>query len=210
MLRLKRSWYPNLDSILKSRDITLPTKVHIVKPMIFPVVMYDVRVGPWRKLSTKELMILTYGVGEDSWESLGQQGDQTSQSWRKSVLNSYWKVDAVIEAPILWPPNVKNSFTGKDPDAGKDWRWKERGMTEDEMVRWHHRLNGHQFEQILGIGQGSLACCSSQDRRVRHNWATKLSRTENNNFVVSDNMQRLKKSWYSRLLWRWKKGGDTA
>ena len=72
---------------------------------------------------------------------------------------------------------MKNWFTRRDPDAGKYWRQKERGMTEDEMVRWHHRLNGHQFEQILGIGdgQGSLACCSPWDRKEpdtteRLNW----------------------------------------
>ena len=70
----------NLDSIFNSRDITLPTKVHLVKAMVFPVVIMDVRAGPQRKLSIEELMLLYCGVGEDSWESLGQQGDQTNQS----------------------------------------------------------------------------------------------------------------------------------
>ena len=56
------------------------------------------------------------------------------------------KTDAEAETPILWPPEVKNWLTGKDPDAGKDWRQEEKGMTEDEMVRWHHQLNGHEFE----------------------------------------------------------------
>ena len=66
------------------------------------------------------------------------------------------------EASILWPPDVKNWLTGKDPDAGKDWRQQETGTTEDEMVGWHHWLSGHEFEQTLGVGegQGSLACCS--------------------------------------------------
>ena len=68
----------NLDSIFKRSDITLPTKVHLVKAMVFPVVMYNVRVGLWRKLSAEELMLLNCGVGEDSWESLGLQGDPTS------------------------------------------------------------------------------------------------------------------------------------
>ena len=65
------------------------------------------------------------------------------------------------EAPILWPPDVKNWLIGKDPDAGKDWR-QEKGTTEEEMVGWHHWLNGHDFEQSLGDGDGqeSLACCS--------------------------------------------------
>ena len=71
-----------------------------------------------------------------------------------------WKTDA--ETPILQPPNVKNWLIWKDPDAGKDWRQEEKGTTEDEMVGWHHQLNGHEFEQAPGVGdeQGSLACCS--------------------------------------------------
>ena len=66
------------------------------------------------------------------------------------------------EAPILWPPDVKSWLIGKDPDTGKDWRQEEKGTTEDEMAGWHHRLDGHEFEQTLGDneGQGSLACCS--------------------------------------------------
>ena len=71
------------------------------------------------------------------------------------------RTDAEAETPILWPPNAKNWVIWKDPYAGKDWRREEKGMTEDEMVRCHHRLNGHKFEQALwvGVGQGSLACC---------------------------------------------------
>ena len=79
-LLLGRKAMTNLDSILKSRDITLLTKVHRVKAMVFPVVMYDMRVGPERRLNAKELMLLNCGAGEDSSESLGWQGDQTSQS----------------------------------------------------------------------------------------------------------------------------------
>ena len=90
-LLLGRNVMTNLDRILKSRDITLPTKVHLVKAMVFPVVMYAVRIGQWRKLSTEELMLLNCGVWEDSWESLGLQGDPTSASQRKSVLGVHWK-----------------------------------------------------------------------------------------------------------------------
>ena len=69
---------------------------------------------------------------------------------------------ADAEAPILWPLDAKNWLRGKDPDAGKDWTQEEKGMTEDEMVGWHHRLNGHEFEQASGVGdgQGGLVCCS--------------------------------------------------
>ena len=68
------------------------------------------------------------------------------------------RTDAEAETPILWPPDVKNWLTGKDPDAGKDWRWEEKGTTEDETVGWHHWLDGHEFQQALGVGdgQGSL------------------------------------------------------
>ena len=71
------------------------------------------------------------------------------------------RTDAEAETPILWPSDAKNWLIGKDPDAGKDWRWEEKGTTEDEMVGWHHRLDGHEFEQALGIGdeQGILECC---------------------------------------------------
>ena len=81
----------NLDGILKSRDIILLTKVHIVKARVFPAVMYAVRTGPWRSLSAEELMLFNCGAGEDSSESLGLPGDQTSQSQRKSTLDIHWK-----------------------------------------------------------------------------------------------------------------------
>ena len=72
------------------------------------------------------------------------------------------RTDAEAEIPILWPPDAKNWLIGKDPEAGKDWRQEEKRMTEDEMVGWHHWLNGHGFEQALGVdvGQASLPCCS--------------------------------------------------
>ena len=80
--------------------------------------------------------------------------------------NQFWifigRTDAEAEAPILWPPDVKNCLIGKDPDAGKDWKQKEKGMTEDEMPGWNHQLDGREFEQAPGVGDGqrSLACCS--------------------------------------------------
>ena len=80
----------NLDSIFKSRDITLPTNVRLVKAMVFLVVMYGCD-GLWRKLSTEELMLLNCGIGEDSWESLELQGDPTSRFWKRSVLGVHWK-----------------------------------------------------------------------------------------------------------------------
>ena len=83
------------------------------------------------------------------------------------------RTDAETETPILWPPDAKNWLTGKDPNAGKDWRQEGKGMTEDEMVGWHHRLNGHESEQTQGDGegQGSLTYCSPWGRRFWHDLA---------------------------------------
>ena len=133
-------------------------------------------------------MLLNCGVGEDSWEFLGLQGAQTSPSYFLSVhfhsANLSWiftgRTDAEAEAPILWPPDVKNWLTGKDPVAGKVWR-QEKRVTEDEMVGWHHQLDGHEFEQALGVGngQGSLACYSPRgQQRDGCDWVTELNWTE--------------------------------
>ena len=89
-----------------------------------------------------------------------------------------WWTDTEAEAPVLWPPDAKSWLIGKDPDAGKDWRQEEKGTTEDEMVGWHHQLDGHEFKQALGVGdgQGSLECCSpwgckELDITEQLNWA---------------------------------------
>ena len=145
-LLYRRKAMTNLDSILKSRDITLPTKVCIVKAMVFPMVMYGCESWTIKKAEYWRIDALNCGVGVDSWESLGQQGDQTSLA----KGNQFWiftgRTDAEAETPILGPPDEKNWLIRKDPDAGKHWRWEEKGTTEDEMVGWHHRLDGHQFE----------------------------------------------------------------
>ena len=87
------------------------------------------------------------------------------------------RTDAEVETPILWPPDVKSWLIGKDPDAGRDWGQEEKEMTEDEIVGWHHRLNGHGSEWTPGVGdgQGGLACCDSWGRKEsdmteRLNW----------------------------------------
>ena len=90
-LLLGRKGMTNLDSILKSKDITLPTKVHLVKAMVFPVVMYGCESWTVKKAEHQELMLLNCGAGEDSWESLGLKGDPTSPSYRRSVLGVHWK-----------------------------------------------------------------------------------------------------------------------
>ena len=93
-------------------------------------------------------------------KEIKQVNPKGNQSW------IFMETDAETEIPILWPPDAKNWLIGKDPDAGKDWR-QEKGATEDEMVGWHHLLDGHEFEQAPGIGdgQGSLVCYSPQGRK---------------------------------------------
>ena len=110
-------------------------------------------------LDSKELQ-LVHPKGNQSWIFIG-------------------RTDA--KAPILWPPDGKNWLIWKDPDAGKDWRQEEKGMTEDEIVGWHHQFDGHKFEQSPGVGdgQGILACChpSMGWQRFGHGWTTELSWT---------------------------------
>ena len=168
----------NLDSILKSRDITLSTKVHLVKAgfssghvwmweldckeswapknwCFWTVVLEKTLENP---LDCKEIQPV-YPKGDQSWVFIG-------------------RTDVEAETPILWPPDAKNWFIGKDPDAGKDWR-QVKGMTEEKMVGWHHRLKGHGFGWTPGVGdgQGGLACCGSRgykelNRTERLNWRT--------------------------------------
>ena len=146
-LLLGRKAMTNLDSILKSRDITLATKFHLVKAMVFPVVMYGCQswtikkaehwridafeLWCWRRLLrvpwTARRANLLHPKGNQSWIFIG-------------------RTDAEAETPILWPPDGKNQLIGKDPDAGKDWGQEEKGMTEYEMVGWHHQHDGHEFE----------------------------------------------------------------
>ena len=161
---------PTCFCLFKSRDITLVTKVHLVKAMVFPVHVWRTVSGLWRKLSAEELMLLNCGVGEDSWESLGLQGDPTKgdQSW---VFIG--RTDVEAETPILWPLHAKSWLIEKDSDAGRDWGQEENGTTEDGMAGWHHWLDGRESEWTLrvGDGQGGLACCDSWGCIVGHDWA---------------------------------------
>ena len=128
----------------------------------------DVRIGLWRKLSAEELMmLLNCGIGEDSWESLGLQGDLTSPFWRDQPWDFFGRNNAKAEAPVLWPPHAKSWLIGKDSDAGRDWGQEEKGTTQDEMAAWHHELNGRESEWTPGFGdrQGGLACCDSWGRK---------------------------------------------
>ena len=113
-------------------------------------------------LNAQEEILLNFDIGEDSWEFVGLPGGQTSQSERKSILNICWKNWCWIWNSDIWPSDAKSQLIRKNPDAGKDWRQEEKGTTEDKIVGWHHQLNGHEFEQVVGDGegQGGLGCCS--------------------------------------------------
>ena len=138
---------PNLYSILKIRDITLPTKVHLVKAMVFPLVMYGCESWTVKKAEYWRIDAFELWVLEKTLESpldckeiqpVHPKGDQ---SW----VFIGW-TDAEAETPILWLSDVKNWLIWKDPDAGKELKQEAKGLTEDEMVGWHHQLNGHEFE----------------------------------------------------------------
>ena len=171
----------NLDGILKSKDITLPTKVCLVKVMVFPVLMYGCE--RWTINWAPKNWCFWNVVLEKTLESpldckeIKPVNPKGNQSWI-----FIGRSDTEAETPILWPPDAKNWLIGKDSDAGKNWRQEEKGMTEDEMVGWHHQLYGHGFEQAVaaGYGHGSLACCSpwghkESDMTERLNWTTENS-----------------------------------
>ena len=145
-LLLGKKVMTNLDSIFKSRDITLPTKVRLVKAIVFPVVMYGCESWTIKKAERQRIDTLELWC----WRRL-LRVPWTARRSSQSILkgNQSWiftgRTDAEAETPILWPPDAKNWLLGKEPDAGKDWKW-EKGMTENEMVGWHHWLNGHEFE----------------------------------------------------------------
>ena len=155
-LLLGKKAMTDLDSILKSRDISLLAKVHRVKTMIFPVVMYGceswtITKAEQRKIDAFELwcwkiLLRVPWTARRSNQSILEEIDQ---SW---VFIG--RTDVEAETPILWPPDVKSWLIWKDPGAGKDWGQEEKGTTEDEMVGWHHRLDGHGFGWTLGVGDG--------------------------------------------------------
>ena len=167
---------------LDSRDIILPTKIRLVKAMVFPVLMYGCESWTINKESwvQKNWCFWTVVLKKTlesplDYEEIKPVNPKGNQSW---VFIG--RTDAEAETPILWPPDVKSWLTGKDPDARKDWGQERKGMTDDEMAGWHHQLSGHGFGWTPGVGdrQGGLACCSSWGHRVRHDWATELNWTE--------------------------------
>ena len=158
----------NLYSILKNRDITLPTKVHIVKAMVFPGVMYGCESWIIKKAESWRIRCFWTAMLEKTLESpldireIKPVSHKGNQPW---IFTG--KTSAEDKAPILWPSDVKSQLIGKDPEAGKRSVQEEKWVTEDEMIGWHHQMNGHKCEQALrdSEGQGSLACFSLQGHK---------------------------------------------
>ena len=157
--------------------LSLPTNVHIVKAMLFPVVIcecesWTIKKAEHRRIDAFELQCwrrLLSPLDSKEINAVNPKGNKPWTFIRRTVAEG--------EAPILWPTDEKSQLIRKDPDAGKDWRQKEKGEAEDEMVGLHHRCNGYEYEQTLGDteGQGRLKCCilqAMQLQRVGHNLAT--------------------------------------
>ena len=156
----------NLESIWKSRDITLPTKVCLVKAMVFPVVMYGCESWTIKKAECWKIDVFVLLCGEDSWEPLGLQGDPTSPSYRKSVLNIHWK-----DWCWSWKSNTLATWCEELTHLKRPWCW-ERLRAEGDDRGWDGWMASParwiwEFEQALGVGDGqrSLVCCSPWGRK---------------------------------------------
>ena len=177
-LLLGRKVMANLDSIFKSRDITLPTKVRLVKAMVFPVVIYGCESWTVKKAECWRIDVFELWC----WRRLLRvpwTTRRSNQSILKEISPGYSLEGLMLKLKLQYFGHLMRRFDSfeKTPDAGKDWGQEEKGTTEDEMVGWHHRLDGHGFGWTLGVrdGQGGLACCGSWDHREsdmteRLNW----------------------------------------
>ena len=155
MLTPGRKVMTNLDSILKSRDITLPTKFCLVMAMVLPVVMYGYEFDYKESWALKNWCFWTW-----CWRRF-LRVPWTSRRSNQSILKEISPgcsleglTDAEAKTPILWSPDAKCWLSWEEPDSGEDWGQEEKGMTKDEMVGWHHRLNGLGCEWTSAVGDG--------------------------------------------------------
>ena len=137
----------SLDRILKSRDVTLPTKVRLFKTLVFPVVMYGCECWTVKKTECRKIDAFELWC----WRRLLRVpwiARRSSQSILKEISPACSLEGLMLKLKLqyFWPPDAKSWLIGKDPDAGRDWGQEEKETTEDEMAGWHHRLNGHEFE----------------------------------------------------------------
>ena len=145
-LFLGRKAMTSLDSILKSRDIILLTKVCLLKAMVFPVVMCGCELYYRESGAPKNWCFWTLVLEKTLDSPLDCKEIQPGHPKGNQTWIFTGRTDGEAETPILWPPDVKNWLIWKNPDVGNNWRWEEKGMTEDEMFGWHHQLNGHEFQ----------------------------------------------------------------
>ena len=156
-----------LDSILKSRDITLPAKVRLVKAMVFPVVMYACE--SWTVKKTERLRIDAFELW--CWRRLLRAPwtvRRSNQSILKEIGPKYTLEGLMLKLKLQYFGHLMQRVDLLEKtDAGRDWEQEEKGTTEDEMAGWHHRLDGHECECTLGVGDGQerLACCDLWDRK---------------------------------------------
>ena len=170
-LLLGRKAMTNLDSILKNKDISLLTKFHLVKATFSNSHVWMWELDHKESWAPKNRCFWTVVLGKTLDSPL-----DCKEIKPVNPKGNQWifigRTDAEAAAPILWPPDAKNWLTGKDPDAGKDWKQKEKGTTVDEMVGSCHQLNWHEFEQALGVSDGheSLACCAVHGVTKSRTW----------------------------------------
>ena len=171
----------NLDSILKSRDVTLPTNVHLVKAMVFPVVMCECESWTIKKAEHRRMMLLNCGVGEDSWESLGLQGDPTSPSWRRSVLGVHWK-----DWYWSWNSNTLATWCKELNHWKRPWCWERlRAGGEGDNRGWDGWMASPTQWTWVWVDSRSWWWTGRpglqqfmRSQRVGHNWETKLNWTK--------------------------------
>ena len=166
-LLLGRKVMANLDSIFKSRDITLPTKVRLDKAMVFPVVMYGCELDCEESWALKNWCFWTMVLKKTLESPLDCKEIQPVHPKGDQPWDFFGGNGAEAETPMLWPPHAKSWLIGKDSDAGRDWVQEEKGTTEDEMAGWHYWLNGRESKWTPGVGdgQGGLGCCDSWGRK---------------------------------------------
>ena len=186
-LLLGRKVMTNLDSIFKSRDITLPTKVRLVKAMVFPVVMYECESWTMKKAEKRRIDAFELWCWRRLESPLDCKEIQPVHSKGDQSCMFFGRTNAKAETPILWPPHVKRWLIGKDPDAGWDWGQDEKGTTKDEMAGWHHRLDdmsvGELWELVMGREAWRAAIHGvTKSQTWLSDW-TELSWTELNGLV---------------------------
>ena len=150
-LLLERKVMTNLDSIFNSRDITLPTKVRLVKAMIFPVVVYGCELDCEEGWAPQNWCFWTVVLEKTLESPLDCKEIQPVHSEGDQSWDFFGRNDAKAETPVFWPPHAKSWLIGKDSDAGRVWGQEEKGTTEDEMAGWHHWLNGPESEELRDL-----------------------------------------------------------